>query len=838
MNSKRWVRLLLAASLAAPFAASAQEVPPAAPAPAPAPAPTAEPLADVEEIVVTSRKREESLQDVPFAVSAKTGDDLREAGSESLEDISRIVPSLSVQNLGPGQSQVAMRGMSAGQIVRDQPGVKEQVGIYLDESVVSLSLFTPDLDLFDLNRVEVLRGPQGTLFGSGSVSGTIRYITNQPNLEEVEAAAEGGINFVQDGGRGGDLKGMINMPLVEGKLGLRVAGYWTAFPGFIDAFTPTGKDEDVNEGDRWGFRASLLFQPSDVVSITPRVVYQQVEVNGFNRVDRFNILANEYTTTRPTLNLGHKEQFRQFTEEFTDKFLLADLNVAVQVTDWLTLTSVTSFTDRDLLMTRDATQLTASITGGSIGLAESVYTLDAPLDDETDVRTVTQELRVAARHEIEAGALNSIDWVLGYFYSNLDRDYGQTLFVDGFEAATGIPTAGIVAGTDELFFSRIPYELLQEALFGETTLTMFDILHLTAGVRWYTYDEERVLNFDGIFADRYIENVGTDPQTGQPVVAPSEVHSDGFTPRFIVSLTPTEDLEFSLQASRGFRLGGINDPLNNFAGCTQADKDTFGQNPTYGDEKVWNYEAGAKASLLDGRATVNGAVFYSDIEDLQGTYDVGNCSSRVILNIPEARAVGVEWEIAATPIDNFDFAVGGSYTDAELRSTLRVQVPGGGGPVLPGTEKGNRLPTIPELQINAAATYTLPGIVGDFDGFGTMSYQHVGSRWTQIGDQDPAFWNPITLFQGVGNPITPGSPPHVPGANDQILAFNAKLDAYDLLNTRVGVRNDRWEIAFYINNLTDERAELALDRERGGRARVGYLTNQPRTFGFSGRVTY
>ena len=140
----------------------------------------------MEEVVVTATKRASTIQDVPFSINAQTQEDIQRSGASSLEELSRNVAGLTVQNLGPGQSQVAIRGVSAGQIVRDQPGVKEQVGVYLDESVISLSLFTPDLDLFDLSRVETLRGPQGTLFGSGSVGGTIRYITNQPNLEEIQ----------------------------------------------------------------------------------------------------------------------------------------------------------------------------------------------------------------------------------------------------------------------------------------------------------------------------------------------------------------------------------------------------------------------------------------------------------------------------------------------------------------------------------------------------------------------------------------------------------------------------------------------------------------------------
>ena len=166
-----------------------------------------------DEIIVTATKRATTVQDVPFSINAQTEEDIQRANAQTIEDLSRNIAGLTVQNLGPGQSQVSVRGVSAGQIVRDQPGVKEQVGIYLDESVISLSLFTPDLDLFDLNRVETLRGPQGTLFGSGSVGGTIRYITNQPKLGVMEGLVEANANIVEEDDIGGHLKGAVNLPL-------------------------------------------------------------------------------------------------------------------------------------------------------------------------------------------------------------------------------------------------------------------------------------------------------------------------------------------------------------------------------------------------------------------------------------------------------------------------------------------------------------------------------------------------------------------------------------------------------------------------------------------------
>ncbi|MDH4256863.1 MAG: TonB-dependent receptor plug domain-containing protein, partial [Gammaproteobacteria bacterium] len=167
----------------------------------------------LEEIVVTAQKREESLQDVPFSVAAVTDENIRRSGSSNLAELARNVAGLAITDLGPGQSQVAIRGISAGQVVRDQPGVKESVGIYLDESPISVALFTPDLDLFDLERVEVLRGPQGTLFGAGSSSGTLRYITAQPKIGELsvitELTAQGGT----DSEFGGNVKGAVNVPV-------------------------------------------------------------------------------------------------------------------------------------------------------------------------------------------------------------------------------------------------------------------------------------------------------------------------------------------------------------------------------------------------------------------------------------------------------------------------------------------------------------------------------------------------------------------------------------------------------------------------------------------------
>ena len=762
-----------------------------------------------EEITVSSMKRDETLYNVPFSVAAPTEKVLRERGVENIEAVAANVAGFTVQNLGPGQSQIAMRGVSAGQIVRDQPGVKEQVASYLDESVVSLSLFTPDIDLFDMTRVEVLRGPQGTLFGAGSLSGTVRYITNQPELGVRRMFAELGSSFVGGGGAGGNAKFGFNFPIGD-TAALRVASYITRLPGYVDAVQPDlSVKKDVNDGYRSGVRAAVRLEPSKDLTMTPRIAYQSVNMDGWNRIDTFNILANPYTTTRPAVTLDGRRQFTQLEEKFTDDFFLGDFNLTYRFGD-LSFTSVTSYMYRDVLVIRDATALTASITGGSIGLPENVYSLDAPLDDATKATVWTQEARVS-------GSRNKLHWVAGGFFSRTDRDYGQDLLVAGFEDLTGIPTTGLRAPRDTLFFSDLGYKLNQFALFGEGTLVVTPELSVTAGLRFYRFDEDKEQIFDGIFAH---DNTGT-----AIVSQPGQTDASGIAPRVIGTYKLSGNVNMNAQISRGFRLGGVNDPLN-IPLCTSQDLVTFGGRETWQDEKVWNYEVGLKSRVLKGNGAFNVAGFYADINELQATVTAGSCSSRVIFNVPDARTQGIEVEFEAAPTGNFDFAVSGAFTDPELRSTL-TSTTSEGVSIVSGIETGRRLPTVPRVQIAAAATYqwqVRPGALAYVNG----TFQHIGSRFTQVGDEDLGSLNLLSFGANtLGAPLTAST-----------FTYDPKLPAYDTVNLRTGVRRNAWDISIYLNNITDERAFTSLDQERGTRARIGYLTNQPRTFGIATRFDF
>ncbi|MEM9170635.1 MAG: TonB-dependent receptor [Pseudomonadota bacterium] len=758
---------------------------------------------ETDEIIVTATKREQSIQDVPFSINAQTQEDLQRTGSQTLEDISRNVAGLTIQNLGPGQSQVAIRGVSAGQIVRDQPGVKEQVGVYLDESVISLSLFTPDLDLFDLARVETLRGPQGTLFGSESIGGTIRYITQQPKIGEFEALFEGNYNVIDGGGMGGHAKGVLNLPLTE-NASIRLVGFHTEYGGFIDALSddagaPNGiaVTDDVNDGTRSGGRVALRWEVNERFTTTPRVIFQRIGTDGFNRQESFNLFANPFTTQRTAVNFGERQQFLRLGEEFEDDVLIFD-NTAEFDFEFATLTSVTSYTDRSILVSRDASALTGSVSV-DLGFADAAVLLPSNLRDTTELNQFTQELRLAGSYE-------RFDWLIGAFYSDTERDYAQRLPTPGYDAATDAALgAGTAAGVqngfpvDSPFNSDLSFDLEQFAFFGEATLALTDRLDFTAGVRYYNFEETRTILQGGLFSSLADQTDETD--------------SDGFTPRFLLSYDISDDVTVNAQVSRGFRLGGVNDPLN-VPLCTADDEAIFGGFQDFGDETLWNYEGGVKVNK--GVFRFNAAAFYSDISDLQVTLDAGSCSSRISFNV-DARTLGGEWEIAAEPMPGLELSVAGSYVDSEFTESAVD----GSGTVLAGVEDGNRLASVPEFQIAATGTYSFP--VGSNEGYVAASVQHVGSRFTQPSDQVPGAGDFISGLAFGG------------ASGMDVTSLDLELDPYQIVNLNAGINFETWELFAYINNVTDENALLSFDRERGGRARLGFRTNQPRTFGITGR---
>jgi iron complex outermembrane receptor protein len=781
--------------------------------------------AAIQEVIVTAQKRVANLQDVPFSVSATSQDQIRNSGASDIVDLARNIAGLAIADLGPGQSQMSIRGISSGQVIRDQPGLKEQVGVYLDESPISVALFTPDLELFDLDRFEVLRGPQGTLFGSGSEAGTVRYITRQPQIGKFEAITDASLEDVAHGDVGGSIRGALNMPLTD-VAAARIAVYWHHLPGFIDAVQPGGSvKKDVNDGDRTGARVSLLLKPNDTLSITPRIVYQNLTTNGYPRVDLYNILANPYTTVAP-LTVGSLEQYTQQREGLLDQFMLGDLKVDYSFGP-ATLTSITSYTHRDVRVLRDASQLTGSVTFDALHIPNQAdVRLNSPLYDRTALNVISEEVRIGSNGN------EFIDWLAGGFFQHVDRHYGQDLPTPGYDALVGAPSSAFNAPADTPFFSDLSYRLKQYAAFGEATWHISNQWALTGGLRYYKFNEDKSVLFGGVFSGETFINPPLNTIPG-PIL--NSTDSSGTSPRLILSYKPVDNVQFNAQAARGFRLGGINDPIN-LPLCTPQDKVVFGNQTFWKDEKTWNYEVGMKSQWMDHRVTFNLSVFDSQIKDLQANTTAGTCSSRIVFNVPTARSQGVEAELFARPNTTWDFGLSATVLDAKLTSSV---IAPSNGQVVGGLADGNRLPTAPKTQAAASVGYTLPvQLQGAKDFFANFTIQYVGASFSQFENEVPGFGQICTGCPSVANPNAARLDAFGGPLSVSSVMFNPELPSYTLANFRFGLKTDRWQAVAYVNNITDKNAALALDYERGRTARVGYLTNQPRTIGLYGSYNF
>ena len=535
------------------------------------------------------------------------------------------------------------------------------------------------------------------------------------------------------------------------------------------------------------------------LSVTPRIVYQDIDLNGFNRDEVFNLFPDSKGAP-----LRERQQFLLLDEAFEDETLIFDTVVEWRLDDSHDATYAFGHISRDLLVSRDASALTGSV-GVDQGWAD-VINLPSNLRDTTDLEQMTHELRFSSD---DGGALQ---WLVGAFYSNADRDYSQRLPTPGWDELSGLGQVSMDLGngfdtTDSPYVSDLTYDLTQMAVFGETTYTPYDRLRLTAGLRWYEWEEDKTFKSGGIFSNSDAQN--------QEVTT----ESDGFAPRFLISYDIADPVTVNAQVSRGFRLGGVNDPLNELL-CGE-EYNTYRVYQKFKDETLWNYELGVKSTF--DRIAWSGSVFYSDIENLGVNVDAGPCSSRVTISVPDAHTMGVELELSARPTDSLLLTFAGSYVEAEFDSTVKAS----DGSVVSGIRDGNRIPSVPDWQLSASGTYTLPGILGAGEAYLSASWQFVGERITQPGDQEPE-----------GRRFTHGFDFGDLTTADDATELDLLLDSYHLFNLSAGLAYDQTELVLYVKNLFDENTKLSFDRERGGRARLAYRVGSPRTIGVAARMYF
>jgi iron complex outermembrane receptor protein len=726
----------------------------------------------LEEIVVTAAKRSETVLETPLSVTAISGADIQARGPTDFASLVETVPGVSTFEQGPGQTQLTIRGVDG------TAGNSPTVGFYLGDTPLTAPAGANDgkvvIDpaLYDLNRVEVLRGPQGTLYGSSSMGGTVRLIPNEPDPSGFDASAQGIASGTDGGGANGTANAMVNLPIVDGKVALRLVGTeqhtsgWIseiviapgAFPldtnggntrGKVSAAPVAENHKGANDEDLTAGRATLLVKPTDGVTITPMVFYQQITMG----------MPNYFDSVPGTL--AHYEPY-DTREPYSDRVLLESLNIDYKA-PWFDVLSNTSYWNRTSSQTRDDTEVVASFFA-----APSVYTYGPVAFTATDTsHQFSQEVRLSSSGHTR------FTWIVGGYYSDFKSVGINTGGGDGF-----IPTYGYA----NLFSKVVPITISQKAAFGEASYEVLPGLRATVGLREFSYNTTQVNYEDGVFR-------GTN-QFQTTVIQPSS--QDGVNPKFDISYHPNDDLTIYTTAAKGFRPGGGNQlpPTAgpNVAACN-ADLKALGLSaePTqYGSDSLWSYELGEKARFLDGRISLNADVYLEKWTLLQQLVSL-NCGIDFTTNAGAARIPGGELELSAIVIDGLQADVSVGYSHGRLSE----------GSVAAGTVAGTRIQDVPDLTYHASLAYTRT-LSDQLELISRVENTYVGSRY------DP---NRLGGF-----PL---------------------VSSYDLTNARVGVRMEHWQASLFANNVFNKHAELGITGNEIGNipAFISLISNQPLTVG-------
>jgi outer membrane receptor protein involved in Fe transport len=661
------------------FCASAQTT--AAPAQSAAPTQSGD-------IVVTANRRSETVQKANQSITAISGAELQAKGVVSVEQLAGEVPGISQKNEGPGQTEYEMRGMSSS------GGSSPTVGFYIDDVALtapaSSDINKPAVspDLYDLNRVEVLRGPQGTLYGSSSMGGTIRLITNQPDPHKFGASVQATGSGTDGGGFNYGLSGMVNIPIVTDTLAVRIVGTDSRNSGWIDRDVDTNFPLPASDGTRgdilaapvstvhknanWnrtqGIRASVLWQPTDNLTVTPSVMYQALKLGGQNVAD-----------VPP--GTSHETHYQPFdvAEPSSDKFLLATLPIKYRLGS-VQIDAITGYYHRKNIVQQENGEDVQDFLSFDFGMPMTFDQVGQVNPHNTSLdKQFTQELRISSTGD------GPFQWLAGAYYQNFNSNfiissndadsYIQNLIVNN-------PAFGALLNplsAKNWFHIQYHNKTKQYAGFGEVSYKL-GALKFTAGLRYYSYDTSLATHQYGILV------TGTDEDAATNALAKG--HASGFIPRINVSYEPTSDLTLYAQAAKGFRPGSaLPPPLASCGG---------GLPTSYSPDSVWSYEAGEKARLFNRRVTLNASGYYENWKNIQQQIADNACGYDYTSNAGTAHIYGAEAELSVHVTSELLLSTAVGYTHAALAS-----VPAGA-----SFSVGDRIQSVPKWTNTANLVYT------------------------------------------------------------------------------------------------------------------------------------
>jgi len=746
------------------------------------------------EIIVTATKRAERLQDVSESISAFDSNDIAMRGLQQIDDVAKYIPGLSLAQREPGGTTIVFRGVAASGI---QFGAVSSSALYLDEQPITQSGRSPDPRFIDIERIEALRGPQGTLYGASSQSGTLRVITAKPDPTGFDAWAEAQTSLVEDGDVGYDISAMVNLPLAEDRISLRLVGFAAEDAGFIDNVLSASPgrtydnsdlvEEDVNSVQTKGARAALRFDVSENVDITLGLLYQDVVADGH---------------TDLSAGRGDLNQVRFEEEGLDDEWYQAALTVNARL-PFADLVVAASYFDRKFAYQADATTYEFSFNQASIYYGTLQYDFGGDprgyATNHENTRITTIEARLQSND-----ADSRWSWIGGVFYS---RETGHTSFDSFVRNYPDSPafayfndlqtdqTGSPLAPTDTWFLGRYEPELEQRALFGEVGFDVTENFTITAGGRWFEYD--RTFN---LHQESPAGFTGEIPGVGPTMTdAATDSTEDGTVGKLNMTYRIDDDRMVYFTWSEGFRNGGAN-----------AIRPNSILPPEFSSDTLTNWELGAKSEWLDNRLRVNVAAylmswddFAVQIEDPQpGVFQLG------YVNLPTAEIPGVEAELTFVVNDAWQIDATLGYNDAHIsEATTLTLTDDDGVDYVREVEDGARLPLTPEWSGALGIEWRSRAVLLDAQPFARVDYAYVGDV--------------ITNLEGFESVVGQA------GVNTQA--------AYDTTDLRVGLEGEQWSASLFVENVADERA-VTFRSNRWAQPRLSII--RPRTVGLQFRYEF
>ncbi len=666
----------------------------------------------VEEILVTARHREQGVQDVGVSVKAFSQDDIDQLGISDLNGLTRLTPSLNIQERGPNRNEMNIRGVTNFLVTQDLVPSSRPVGIYVDDTPVNtLGGAQYDMRYFDLQRIEILRGPQGTLFGEGSSAGTVRYFTENPNLAEFEGRFEIEHATMGQGGSDVGFRAAASVPLVQDRLAVRLSGGRFVVPGYLDVIDG---DHDVNDLEATMVRAVVLAEPSENLSARFMIQHDDSEVGSLGL---YTGEPGDRQTNLP-----------QSDDQIDDESLVANLKIDWSVAPFV-VTSVTSYFDRD--RQRAVYDQIYSAVGSLAAIPLFGFKDNSFIEDQITYEQFSQEVRLVSQFN------GPFQFTAGVFYRDFEYTTGSVNVTSGIYPLLGFPSTSQTEILQALGLPTPDPVIINDgeqiSAFLELEYLLTERLKLIAGARSHNEKLDVASPSAGIF-------LGFTP-LALPAIS-DNIDINVILPKAALEFSATDDVLLYGQFSSGARNGNINST------ATLGSMELFAPGSSeglagYSDDRTNTFEAGIKSRFADGRVTLNASAYYTDYKDLQVVVATPPLGFGLLLNASKAVTKGIEFDLYAEPMENLSLFLGGSYTKAELDAPLVInQITG------EVREKGTPLPFTPDFTFTGGAEYRWP-LPGDRTVYGNATFSWTDSYINGLGGSSTVEIDSFTVF-GLG----------------------------------------------------------------------------------------